>query len=118
MSNFSLKDFAGRLVIEAMFYDEEYGAIGNLSLVSFEEQKEKYIAYFLPEELTFVIEEVTEWEAYDAGEEGAIGYALATDTKEHMSSKVPADIAAEVLVLAEKFELTPSAALFFEDEAE
>ncbi len=118
MSNFSLKEFAGRLVIESMFYDEEYGAIGNISLVSYEEQKEKYIAYFLPEELSFVIDKVTVWEEYDHEEEGAIGYALAIDTEEHMASKVPADVAAEVLSLAEQFNLTPSAALFFEDDAE
>lgn len=118
MSNFSLKDFAGRLVIETMFYDEEYGAIGNISLVSYEEQKEKYIAYFLPEELTYVIDRVTEWEAYDHEEEGAIGYALATDTEEHIASKVPAEIAAEVLSLAEQHNLMPSTVLFFEEEAE
>ncbi len=118
MSDFDLQAFTRTLIGESLFYDDEYGAISNVSLISEQENKELFIAYFLPEESTFVIDKVTDWEDYDPDEEGAIGYALAIDSEEHMASKSQDDIAKEVLALAEKFNLTPSASLFFEDETE
>lgn len=118
MSDFDVQAFAHKLIGESLFYDDEYGAICSLSLISEKEKKEFFIAYFLPEESNFVIDKVTAWEDYDPNEEGAIGYALAIDTDEHMASKSQDDIAGEVLALAEKFNLTPSASLFFEDETE
>ncbi|MFK7848366.1 MAG: hypothetical protein AB8G77_23965 [Rhodothermales bacterium] len=118
MSNFDIQAFASKLIGESLFYDDEYGAISNVSLISEDEKKELFIAYFLPEETTFVIDKVTAWEEYDPDEDGAIGYALAIDSDEHMASKSQDDIAKEVLALAEKFNLTPSASLFFEDETD
>lgn len=118
MSDFNLQQFSTRLIADTLFYDEEYGAIGNLSLVSESEHKEMYIAYFLTEAKNFVIDKVTKWEEYDPDAEDAIGYALAIDTDEHMASNSQDDIAREMMALAEKFNLTPSVALFFEDEAE
>ncbi len=118
MSEFNLQSFSSRLIAESLFYDEEYGAIGNISLVNTTEKIELYIAYYLPEEANFVIDKVTKWEAYDPEEEEAIGYALAIDSEEHMSSKSQDDIATEVMQLAEKFNLMPSVSLFFEDEVE
>ena len=53
---------------------------------------------------------------YDPEEEGAIGYALAIDTDEHMASRSQDEIAREILMLAEAHNLTPSVALFFEEE--
>ena len=116
MSRFNLPAFTSRLIAEALFYDEEYGAVGNVSLISEKEKKELYIAYYLPEESHFVIDKVTRWEDYDSKEEGAIGYALAIDSDEHMASESQDDIAGEVLSLAEKFNLMPSVSLLFEDE--
>ena len=118
MSEFNLQAFSSKLVAESLFYDEEYGAIGNVSLVSASEKKELYIAYYLPEETNFVIDKVTEWEDYDPNEEGAIGYALATDSDEHMASKSQDEIASEVVVLAAKYNLMPSVSLFFEDDTD
>ena len=118
MSDFNLQAFTQKLIGESLYYDDEYGAISNVSLVSEDEKKEFFIAYFLPEETNFVIDKVTAWEDYDPSEEGAIGYALAIDTDEHMASKSQDDIAKEMLALAEKYNLTPSASLFFEDETD
>lgn len=118
MSAFDFKAFSTRMIAEALFYDEEYGAIGNMSLVNEEEQKEYFIAYYLPEEEHFVIDEATEWEDYDPEEEAAIGYALAIDTDEFMVSKSQIEIAETVLALAEEHNLMPSAALFFEEETD
>lgn len=118
MSSFDLDAFSIRLLAEAMFYDEEYGAIVNISLISEAEQKEKYIAYYLTEEQHFVIDKVTDWEAYDPEEEGAIGYALAIDSDEFMSAPSPLVVAEEVLKLAKAENLIPSVSLFFEEEGE
>ncbi len=118
MSTFDLNAFATRMIAEALFYDEEYGAIGNISLISEAEQKEYYIAYFLTEEEQFVIDKATVWEEYNPEEEGAIGYALAIDTDDHMASGSQLEIAEELLKLATTHNLMPSMALFFEEETE
>ena len=57
MKPFSLDHFTRRLIAEALFYDEEYGALGSLSLVDAEAGKERYIASYMPDDGTFVIEE-------------------------------------------------------------
>jgi len=116
MSGFDLKAFSKRMIAESLFYDEEYGAIGNISLINVDELREYFIAYYLPEDEQFVIDRATAWEDYDPEEEGAIGYALAIDTDEHMASKSQDEIAQEVLTLAEAHNLVPSVALFFEEE--
>ncbi len=118
MSTFDLNAFSTRMIAEALFYDEEYGAIGNISLINEVEQKEYFIAYYLPEEEQFVIDKATVWEEYDASEEGAIGYALAIDTEDYLASKSQLEIAKEVLKLATTHSLMPSVALFFEEETE
>ncbi len=118
MNSFDLKQFSSRLIAESLFYDAEFGAIGNVSLISEEEKKEMYITYFLTEESKFVIDKVTKWEEVEEEELEAIGYALAVDSDEHMASESQDDIAREMMALAEKFNLMPSVSLFFEEESE
>ena len=55
MTSFNLEDFTRRLLTEALFYDEEYGALGNLSLIDPEAGQERYVASYLPEDGSFVI---------------------------------------------------------------
>ncbi len=116
MNAFNLDHFARHLVAEALFYDEEYGAVGSLSLVDPELGKEHYIASFLPDDGTFVIEEATAWEDYAPGKDDAVGYALAVDSDEYASYELPEEAAEALLQLAREHDLLPSITLLFEDE--
>lgn len=117
METFDLADFAIQIVAEALFYDDEFGAIGNVSLVDPLEKKECFIASFVPDAGSFVIEQATEWEDYDVdSDEDEIGYVLAVDSDEFGSYHTPLE-AADVLVgLAEESGLVPSITLLFEEE--
>lgn len=116
MNAFNLDQFTLRLIEEALFYDEEYGALGNLSLVDPAEEQERYIASFAPEDGSFVIEEATDWEDYEPDEADDIGYALAVDSKEHSVHNSPAAAAKVLLQLARKEGLVPSITLLFEED--
>ncbi len=116
MEPFNTELFARQLLAESLFYDEEYGALGNLSLVDAEEDKERYIASFMPDDGTFVIEEATEWEAYEASEDDEVGYALAIDSEEYATYETPEETAEALMELAREHNLLPSITLLFEDE--
>ena len=116
MSQFDLEDFTRRLIAETLFYDEEYEALGNLSLVDERIEQERFVASYSPEDCVFVIEEATNWEDYEAGEGDEIGYALAVDSKEHGSYETVDEAAEELLNLAQKFQLSPSITLLFEED--
>ncbi len=117
MDTFNIEHFTRQLIAETLFYDEEYGAVGNLSLVDTEEDRERYIASFIPDDGTFVIEEASGWEDYDGDDTDEIGYALAVDTEEYASYEVPEEAAEALLTLAREHNLLPSITLLFEDEA-
>jgi len=110
-----MRDFALKLIAESLFYDEEYGAVGNLSLIDTDALQERYIAAYIPEEGKYVIEVGAEWEEYD-DDDDAIGYALAVDSDEHGTYDSPAEAAAELLRLADAEQLTPSITLLFDDD--
>lgn len=115
MKTFNLEHFTRRLLAETLFYDEEFGAIGSLSLVDTEAGKERYIASFMPEDDSFVVEEATEWEnGTDNGED--IGYLLAVDSKEYGSFETPEEAADTLLRLANQHNLLPSITLLFEED--
>lgn len=116
MPQFDLEDFTRRLIAETLFYDEEYEALGNLSLVDERIEQERYVASYSPEDGLFVIEEATNWEDYESGKEDEIGYALAVDSKEHGSYDTVDEAAEELLELAKKFKLSPSITLLFEED--
>lgn len=116
MANFHLEDFARRLIAETLFYDEEYEALGNLSLVDVSATREAFVASYAPEDGAFVIEEATEWEEYEPGGDDDIGYALAVDSREHGSYDTPDEAAAALLDLARKHNLVPSITLLFEED--
>ena len=117
MTSFNLEDFTRRLLTEALFYDEEYGALGNLSLIDSEAGQERYVASYLPEDGSFVIEEATEWETdLESEEEDAIGYALAIDSEEHGAYDTAEEAADVLLTLARSEGLLPSITLLFEED--
>lgn len=117
MNAFNLESFTRRLLSETLFYDEEYGALGNLSLIDTAGGRERYVAAYLPEEQLFVIEEATEWEnAEDVEPDEEIGYALAVDSKEVGSYETPEEAADVLLRLAREQNLLPSITLLFEED--
>lgn len=116
MSAFDLDHFTRFLIAESLFYDEEYGTLGNLSLVDEAMHRERYLASFMPDDGTFVIEEATAWEDYTFEDDEEIGYALATDSVEYASYAVPEEAAEALLALAREHRLQPSLMLLFEDE--
>jgi len=114
--SFNLKQFALRLITESLFYDEEYGALGNLSLIDPATNRESFIASYVPEDGSFAIEEAIKWEDYDPAGDDEIGYALAVDSKEFATFDSGDDVAAALLKLAEARGLLPSVTLLFEED--
>ncbi len=114
MAAFDLDHFTRQLIAEALFYDEEYGALGNLSLVDPREGRERFIASYVPEEGHFTIEEATAWEPGEIDEE--VGYALAVDTREYGIYDTPEATAEALLALAREQDLLPSITLLFEED--
>ena len=114
---FNADTFAHQLLAEALFYDEEYGALGNVSLIDKESVRERFLASYDPERDTFLIEEAVEWEDLDADEDGEIDYALAVDGKEHGTYETPESAAETLLALAREHNLAPSFMILFEDDA-
>lgn len=116
MSALDTEQFVLRLIAETLFYDEEYEALGNMSLIDTEEKCERYVASFAPEDGLFVLEEAIEWEDYEEGEADDIGYALAVDSRELGTFETAEDAAKELLRLAKELQLAPSITLLFEEE--
>ena len=108
--------FSAQLLSEVLFYDEEYGATGNLSLIDTELSKELYVAFYSPQDHQYVIEKATEWEQMDPDDEAEIGYEFASDSKTHLSSESVTEIAEALLKLAKDENLYPSMSLSFEDD--
>ena len=108
MSTPQTEEFTVLLLAETLFYDEEYGAIGNMSLIDPATEREIYVASFLPETGNFVIEEAVEWERSEDIEEGdEIGYALAIDSAEHGTYSTASETARVLLNLAKEKGLHP-----------
>ncbi len=113
---FNSDQFARQLLIEALFHDAEYGALGNVSLVDKESVRERYLASYDPERDKYLIEEAVEWEDIDADVDGEVDYALAVDGKEYGSFETPDDTADALLALAREHDLAPSFMILFEEE--
>ncbi|MEZ4702649.1 MAG: hypothetical protein R2834_20110 [Rhodothermales bacterium] len=113
---FNLKQFVLRLITESLFYDEEYGALGNLSLIDPKTNREAFIASYVPEDGSFSIEEAVKWEDIDPSKDDEIGYALAVDSKEFATYDSGDEVAGALLQLAEERGLLPSVTLLFEED--
>lgn len=116
MTPFNIERFTRRLIEETLFYDDEYGAIGNLSLIDPAARRERFLASYVPDDGTFIIEEATDWEDYTPVEGDEIGYALAVDSKEHGCFDTPEQAADALLALAREHALLPSVTLLFEED--
>jgi hypothetical protein len=117
MPGFDLDNFTHRLLAESLFYDLEYGLIGSVSLIDPHEEQERYIASFMPDDGTYMIEEATAWEDPPALEdEEDVAYALATDSTVYGTYEIPEVAANTVLALAREHDLLPSVTVLFEDE--
>ncbi|CAN5546737.1 hypothetical protein BH23BAC4_BH23BAC4_11380 [soil metagenome] len=110
---FSSEQFARQLLAEALFYDAEYEALGNVSLIDMENLREQYLASFDPERNQFLIEEAVEWENVDADDDGEVDYVLAVDGKEFGSYDSAEETADELFRLAEDRTLQPSFMVLF-----
>ena len=117
MSPFNSDQFALQLLAEALFYDEEYGALGNVSLIDQESVREKFLASYDPERELFLIEEAVEWEDLDADDDGEVDYALAVDGKEFKTFETPEETAEALMGLAKEHNLAPSFMILFEEDA-
>ena len=117
MVNFNLENFTHRLLAESLFYDLEYGLVGSVSLVDPDTDREAYIASFMPDDGTFLIEEATAWEdPPELTDEEDVAYALAVDSTVHGTYEVP-EVAAESLRdLARAHDLRPRETVLFEDD--
>jgi len=113
---FNSEQFARQLLLEALFYDPEYGAFGNVSLIDKDSVRERYLASFDSERDVFLIEEAIEWEDLDADEDGEIDYALAVDGQEHGVFQTPDEAADVLYALAKDNNLAPSFMILFEEE--
>lgn len=113
---FSPDQFARQLLAEALFYDEEYGALGNVSLVDPESVREQYLASFDPKRDAFLLEKAVEWEPLDADNDGEVDYSLAVDGEEHAAFSTPEEAAEELLRLARENDLAPAFMVLFEEE--
>lgn len=118
MSTQSLEDFAVHLLAETLFYDEEYGALGNISLIDPVRRREIYVASYLPDTRNFAVEEASRWERSEDLGDDDIGYALAMESVVHGVYATAAETARVLLDLATKKGLEPSVTLLFEDENE
>ncbi len=118
MSSFNLEDFTRRLIAETLFHDEEYGVIGNLGLIDPQTRKERFLASYVPNDDTFIVEEATEWEDFIPEEGGTdeIGYVLAVDSKEYGCFDSPEETSETLLNLAREHNLLPSVILLFEED--
>jgi hypothetical protein len=117
MPDFDLDNFTPRLRAESLFYDLEYGLVGSVSLIDPETEREMYIASFMPDDGSFMIEEATAWEdPPELEDEEDVAYALATESTVHGTYEIPEVAANTVLTLAREHDLLPSVTVLFEDE--
>ena len=109
-SSFDSLAFARTLLAEALYFDDEHGSIGSVSLVDPESGKELYMASFDPESESWLLEEAVEWD-----DEPVEGLLLATDGGSLGEFDDPFEIAEAVLDLASQEGLTPVFLPLFEE---
>jgi hypothetical protein len=109
-STFDPLAFARTLLAEALYFDDEHGSIGSVSLVDSESGKELYMASFDPESEMWLLEEAVEWD-----DDPVEGLLMATDGTSIGEFDDPFDIAGAVIDLAASDGLTPVFLPLFEE---
>ena len=90
---------------------------GASTFIQREAEQECYVASYLPEDGTFVIEKATEWETnVETDEDDEIGYTLAVDSEEYGCYDTAEEAAEALLSLARDQGLVPSITLLFEED--
>lgn len=112
MPPFHPEVFARDLIAEALFYEENFGLVGAISLIDPAAGSERFIASFDLDEGAFIIEEATEWEA---DEEVELSYLLAVDGEVYETYDSSEAAAAALLTLAKEHMLTPRLHVLYED---
>lgn len=116
MASFDRENFSIRLLAESLFYDLEYGLVGSVSLIDPDAEREMYLASFMPDDGSYMIEEATAWEdAPELDEDDDVAYALAIDSDVYGTYEVPEAAAETLLDLAREHDLLPSVTVLFED---
>lgn len=102
--------FARALLAETLYFDDEHGSIGSVSLVDPDSGKELYMASYDPESESWLLEEAVEWD-----DEPVEGLVMATDGATVADFDDPFDIAGAVLDLAAGEGLSPVFLPLFEE---
>ncbi len=114
---FDLENFTLRLLTEALLYDHEFGVAGAVSLIDVAARRERFLASFMPEDGSYLVEEATAWETdLPAADAADVAYALAVASVEHATYEVPEAAAIALLDLARTHDLLPSLTLLFEED--
>lgn len=109
-TNFDAREFATSLLAEVLYFDDEHGSIGSVSLIDPSSGKEMYMASFDPELESWLLEEASEWD-----DEPVEGLLIATDGKPMAEFDDPIEIAAAVIDLAAEYRLSPVFLPLFEE---
>lgn len=109
---FDAEAFSRTLIAETLYYEENFGLVGSVSLVDPDRARETYLASFDPEEGQFVVERATDWES---AEELTLDYSLASDGNLVGTFERAEGAATQLLDLAKREGLTPRFHLLYED---
>lgn len=101
--------FAHSLLSGALYYDDEHGSMGSVSLVD-KDGREAYIASFEPEDGAWLIERATAWD-----DEQTDDLLLAVDGEEAGSFDDPADAAEALIRIAKEGDYMPVFMALFEE---
>lgn len=112
-SDFDLTEFSRTLLAETLYYEDNFGLVGSVSLVDPAKSREVYLASFDPEEGQFVVERATAWEP---AEDLRIDYTLASDGNLVGTFERGEGAATQLLDLARREGLIPRFHLLYEDQ--
>lgn len=112
MSSFDAETFSQDLLAEMLFYEENFGLIGTVSLVSADDGRERYLASFDPDEGAFILEEATEWAP---GNDDDLAYELAVEGTVVETCAEAATLAEELFARASDENLKPHLQILYED---
>lgn len=109
-ADFDIAEFAKTLLAETLYFDDEHGSIGSVSLVDPLTGKELYMASFDPESDVWLLEEANEWD-----DEAVEGLIMATDGTSLGEFEDPLECAESLIEIASERALTPVFLPLFEE---
>lgn len=112
MSTFDIETFSKELLREMLFYEENFGLIGTISLVDTDAGRERYLASFDPDEGAFILEQATEWAPL---EDDDMAYELAMEGKVIETFTETTAIVDELFARATRENLRPYLQILYED---